>query len=141
MLAYQNNVDRTVSGADISLQRSDDFGQTWMAPIPVGVDALRGTGDQWFPAIGTDSSGNYHAIWQDNRNSASGALAETFQGTSIDGGTAWQNVNISSVPFDPRKSFFSCGCFIGDYRTRSRFPTGSYPDVDRWPRVAAEACG
>jgi hypothetical protein len=24
-------------------------------------------------------------------------------------------VNISSVPFDPRKSFFSCGCFIGDY--------------------------
>jgi hypothetical protein len=117
LLAYQNNIDRTVSGADISLQRSDDFGQTWMAPIPVGVDALGAAapGDQWFPAIGTDSSGNYHAIWQDNRNSASGALTETFQGTSSDGGATWENENISSVPFDPRKSFFSCGCFIGDY--------------------------
>jgi hypothetical protein len=117
LLAYQNNVDRTVSGADITLQRSDDFGQTWMAPIPISVDALGAAapGDQWFPAIGTDSRGNYFAIWQDNRNSASGALTETFQGMSSDGGDTWQNVNISSVPFDPRKSFFSCGCFIGDY--------------------------
>ena len=129
LLAYQNNVDRTVSGADISLQRSDDFGQTWMPPIPVGVDTLGAAapGDQWFPAIGADSSGNYHAIWQDNRNSASGALTETFQGTSSDGGATWQNEDISSVPFDPRKSFFSCGCFIGDYNQIAVSDTVIYP--------------
>jgi hypothetical protein len=117
LLAYQNNVNRTVSGADITLQRSDDFGVTWAAPNPISVDAsgAAAPGDQWFPALGTDSQGNYFAIWQDNRNSASGALTETFQGMSSDGGGTWQNVDISSVPFDPRKSFFSCGCFIGDY--------------------------
>ena len=31
-LVYQNNVHRTVSGADISLQTSNDWGSSWTAP-------------------------------------------------------------------------------------------------------------
>jgi hypothetical protein len=58
-LVYQNNADRTVSGADISLQTSDDFGATWTEPIPIsiGANGRAARGDQFFPAIGADSNG------------------------------------------------------------------------------------
>jgi hypothetical protein len=72
-------------------------------------------GDQFFPAVGVDSSGDYFAIWQDTRNDQGDHRIETFQGTSTDGGLTWTNQLISTASFDPRQSFFTCGCFIGDY--------------------------
>lgn len=116
-LVYQNNIDRTVTGADISIQRSDDLGASWSAPRPVSVTpkGKAAPRDQWFPAIGVDGNGDYFAIWQDNRNDPGDLLTETFQGVSTDGGRTWTNTDISSVAFNPKKSFFTCGCFIGDY--------------------------
>jgi hypothetical protein len=116
-LVYQNNIDRTVSGADISLQTSDDFGATWTEPIPIsiGPGGKAARGDQFFPAIGVDSQGEWFAIWQDTRLDPANHLISTFQGGSTDGGLTWTNDLISTASFDPRKSFFTCGCFIGDY--------------------------
>jgi hypothetical protein len=116
-LIYQNNIHRTVSGADISLQTSNDRGATWAAPrtisiTPTGKAAPR---DQFFPAIGVDPAGMWFAIWQDTRLDRANHLISTFQGESTDGGQTWTNHLISTASFDPRKSFFSCGCFIGDY--------------------------
>jgi hypothetical protein len=116
-LVYQNNVHRTVSGADISLQTSNDWGTTWAAPrtisvTPTGKAAPR---DQFFPAIGVDGSGHWFAIWQDTRLDPANHLISTFQGESTDGGHTWVNFDISTASFDARKSFFTCGCFIGDY--------------------------
>jgi hypothetical protein len=116
-LIYQNNVHRTISGADISLQTSNDWGASWAAPrtisvTPGGAAAPR---DQFFPAIGVDSHGHWFAIWQDTRLDPANHLISTFQGESTDGGQTWVNFDISTASFDPRKSFFTCGCFIGDY--------------------------
>jgi hypothetical protein len=72
-------------------------------------------GDQFFPAVGVDSAGTYFAIWQDTRRDPGDHLIETFEGMSSDGGRTWTNTLISSAAFDPRQSFFTCGCFIGDY--------------------------
>ena len=117
VLIYQNNQNRTVSGADITEQRSIDLGATWDAPQPISVDpsGAAARGDQFFPAIGVDGSGNYVAIWQDTRNDPNNTMIETFQGSSFDGGTTWTNRDISEAAFNPKKSFFTCGCFIGDY--------------------------
>jgi hypothetical protein len=114
---YQNNIHRTVSGADISLQTSDDFGATWTAPttISIGSNGRAARGDQFFPAIGIDSNGEWFAIWQDTRLDPANHLISTFQGETSDGGLTWTNDLISSASFDARKSFFTCGCFIGDY--------------------------
>jgi hypothetical protein len=116
-LIYQNNIHRTVSGADISLQWSNDLGASWHAPKPISVTptgkaALR---DQFFPAIGIDPDGMWFAMWQDTRLDPANHLISTFQGESTDGGRTWTNRLISTASFDPRKSFFTCGCFIGDY--------------------------
>jgi hypothetical protein len=116
-LVYQNNVHRTVSGADISLQTSNDWGATWAAPRTISITpaGAAARGDQFFPAIGVDSHGHWFAMWQDTRLDPQDHLISTFQGESTDGGQTWANFDISTASFDPRKSFFTCGCFIGDY--------------------------
>jgi hypothetical protein len=103
--------------SSISAQYSDDFGATWSDSIWVSVAASGdpARGDQFFPAVGVDSAGDYFAIWQDTRNDQGDHRIETFQGTSTDGGLTWTNQLISTASFDPRQSFFTCGCFIGDY--------------------------
>ena len=116
-LIYQNNANRTISGADISLQTSNDWGATWTAPKPISVkpNGAAAPRDQFFPAIGVDASGMWFAIWQDTRLDPANHLISTFQGESSDGGATWTNHLISTASFDARKSFFTCGCFIGDY--------------------------
>jgi hypothetical protein len=117
VFAYQNNVNRAVSGADISIQRSDDYGATWSDAQFVSVaDGAPAPNDQFFPAIGTDPSGVIHAIWFDNRNDTGNRLIETFHADSADGGVTWTaNDDISTAAWDPNSAFFSSGSFIGDY--------------------------
>jgi hypothetical protein len=113
----QNAINLSSSGTDISVQTSDDFGATWSHSsfVSLGDGGAPARGNQFFPAVGVDSTGTYSAIWQDTRNDPGNSLIETFQGTSADGGATWTNTLISTASFDPRQSFFTCGCFIGDY--------------------------
>jgi hypothetical protein len=117
VLLDQNSIDRTSSLTNISVQTSDDFGATWSRSRWVSVNGAGdpARGDQFFPAVGVDSAGTYFAIWQDTRRDIGNHLIDTFQATSTDGGRTWTNYRISSASFDPRQSFFTCGCFIGDY--------------------------
>ena len=117
VLLMQNANDKPNSMTNISTQTSDDFGATWSHSRWVSVNAAGdpARGDQFFPAVGVDSAGTYFAIWQDTRLDPANHLIDTFQATSTNGGRTWTNYRISSASFDPRQSFFTCGCFIGDY--------------------------
>jgi hypothetical protein len=118
LFAYQNNIDRGTSRANISLQTSDDFGATWsdaedITVTPAGNPAPR---DQFFPWLAVDeTTGDSYAVWFDNRHDPANKRIETFVGVSTDGGETWTNLDISDVAWNPDKGFFSCGCFIGDY--------------------------
>jgi hypothetical protein len=116
--AYGNDIGRGTSGADISLQTSDDFGTTWSDTTTVSItdSGDPAPGDQFFPWLAVDElNGDVHAIWYDNRNDPHNKLIETFVGLSTDGGGTWTNEDVSDVAWNPDKSFFTCGCFIGDY--------------------------
>jgi hypothetical protein len=118
LFAYQNNVDRQSSGADISIQTSANFGATWSDTRPVAVTGSgdAAPGDQFFPWLAVNgSSGDVFAVWFDQRNDPTNDLIETFLGESTDGGQTWTNVLISDEAWDPDDAFFNCGCFIGDY--------------------------
>ena len=98
LFAYQNNIDRQTSGADISIQTSDDFGATWSDASTVAVtpsgDAA--PSDQFFPWLAVDgSTGDVFAVWFDQRNDPTNDLIETFVGESTDGGQTWTNVRVS----------------------------------------------
>ncbi len=117
LLAYQNNVNSAVSGADISLQSSGDLGATWSDALTISVTptGTPASHDQFFPWLAVDEVGDIHAIWYDNRNDPGNKLIETFAALSTDGGATWTNTDISTAAWNPDKAFFSCGCFIGDY--------------------------
>jgi hypothetical protein len=94
--------------------------------------SLTGTGaaaprDQFFPWLSVDESGNVHAIWYDNRNDPANRLIETFQALSADGGETWSETDISTAAWDPGQSFFTCGCFIGDYNALAASDDVIYP--------------
>jgi hypothetical protein len=129
LYAYQNNIDRAVSGADISLQTSADFGRTWSNArfISIAKSGAPAPRDQFFPWLSVDQSGNFHAIWYDNRTDPANKLIRTFQALSTDGGRTWTNFNISTAAWNPDKSFFSCGCFIGDYNGLAASNQAIYP--------------
>jgi BNR/Asp-box repeat protein len=113
----QNNINRATSGADISFTKSLDYGKTWsdMTTVSVNGSGQPAPEDQFFPWMDVDSEGNLHAIWFDNRNDPGNLLIQTFQGDSTDGGTTWNNHNISTQNWNPNLGFFSSGSFIGDY--------------------------
>ena len=113
----QNNINKAVSGADISFTRSVDHGITWspMTTVSVNGSGQPARNDQFFPWMDVDPHGNLHAIWFDNRNAQHNIRIQTFQGFSSDKGAHWSNVNISTEPWNPNRSFFTSGSFIGDY--------------------------
>jgi hypothetical protein len=130
LFAYQNNIDRATSDADISLQTSDDFGATWSEASNVAATATGNAApnDQFFPWLAVDqSTGAAFAIWYDNRNDPTNHLIETFIGVSTDGGETWENELISDVAWNPGDAFFSCGCFIGDYNAIAMGGSLLYP--------------
>jgi len=114
---YQNNINRTVSGADISFQQSSDFGATWSDARTISTTASGAPApqDQFFPWISVDEAGSLNVMWFDNRNDPSDTLIETFQAKSVDDGATWTSADISTAPWNPNEGFFTCGCFIGDY--------------------------
>jgi hypothetical protein len=125
---YQNNIN-PVSRADISFQQSPDYGATWSnaKTISITPSGSPAPNDQFFPWIAVDENGRLHVIWYDNRNDPGNELIETFQAFSADDGATWINFNISTVSWNPDKSFFSCGCFIGDYNGLAASNAVIYP--------------
>ena len=126
---YQNNVNRLVSGADISFQQSTDFGATWSHAkfISITPDGKPAPNDQYMPWIAADENGNLHAIWYDNRRDPNNHMMETWQAFSEDDGATWTNFNISSVAWDPDKAFKGSGSFIGDYTGLAASSSVIYP--------------
>lgn len=128
-LAYQNLLNGRVSGADISLARSTDGGLHWadMRYVSVDPSGAPAANDQFFPAVTSDRSGTFFAIWLDNRLDPGNHLVDTFEGVSTDDGVTWTNARISTQSWDPDRGFFRSGRFIGDYIDVAASERAVYP--------------
>jgi hypothetical protein len=85
---YQNNINRKISGADISVQTSTDGGTTWSDArfVAVGSDGNPAKNDQFVSWVTSDPTGTFFAIWLDNRSDPGNKLIETWEGVSHDDG-------------------------------------------------------
>lgn len=128
-IIYQNHVDAATSGADISLQRSSDHGEHWSHVKTISITGAGAPArhDQYMPWMAADEEGALHAIWFDNRRDPENRLIDTFQADSTDDGATWTNHDISTVSWNPNRSFFDCGCFIGDYNGIAASTDAIYP--------------
>jgi hypothetical protein len=130
-LVYQNNVNAARSGADISFQRSGNYGQTWSNARPVSVNAAGrpARNDQFFPWIQADpGTPGWRVIFFDNRLDPDNLLISTVKATSATGSSWIGNELISTAQWDPNQGFFSTGSFFGDYNGYAVAPGGiEYP--------------
>jgi hypothetical protein len=128
-VAYANHA-HPASGADISLQLSSDGGRQWTDARTLSVDGsgAPARNDQFFGTVTASPDGTFTAIWYDRRRDPANHLLDTWQAWSTDDGRTWTQRRISTRSWDPDKSFFTSGAFIGDYlgvaaSTRAFYPT------------------
>ena len=126
---YQNNINRPVSKADISYQRSTDGGQHWsnMRFLSVTNSGAPAPNDQFFPWAAAASNGNLYAIWFDRRQDPANININTWEARSANGGVTWTSRRISTRSWNPNHGFFSSGAFIGDYNGIAVSSTNVYP--------------
>ncbi|HEX8861688.1 MAG TPA: sialidase family protein [Actinomycetes bacterium] len=126
---YQNNVNRAVSKADISYQRSTDGGLTWSDAkfLSVGPGGRPARNDQFFPWAAADQKGKFYAIWFDRRLDPANRDIDTWQAESTSDGRSWKSFRISTRSWNPDLGFFSSGAFIGDYNGLAASTTAVYP--------------
>lgn len=85
---------------DIIFYRSTDEGATWSPGIRVNQDPLNNGKTQYFPNIHVDKSGAIDIIFYDDRNTTIDSTG-VFLARSRDGGTTWQEFEISDHHFKP----------------------------------------
>ena len=125
---YQNNVNRAVSGADISLQLSRDGGFHWTdARVLSKAGGAAAPNDQFFPWIAATPSGEFNAIWFDRRRDPANRNIDTWQAVSGDDGRSWRTFRISTRSWNPDLGFFTSGAFIGDYNGIAAANQAVYP--------------
>jgi hypothetical protein len=129
LIAYQNNVNRPISKADISYQTSTNGGFTWSDAKFLSVDANGdpAPNDQFFPAVDSDEAGGWHVIWFDRRLDPLNIKIDTWQADSTDDAASWTSSRISTYSWNPNKGFFDCGCFVGDYNGIAASTEAIYP--------------
>jgi hypothetical protein len=126
---YQNNINRAVSKADISFQRSTDGGQHWSNArfLSVTKSGQPARNDQFFPWVAGTGDGHLYAIWFDRRLDPANVNINTWEARSANGGASWTSRRISTRSWNPNLGFFSSGAFIGDYSGIAVSSTNVYP--------------
>lgn len=95
---------------DVFLERSDDDGKTWSAPVRVNDDALHDGADQFFQWLAVDPvSGAVNVEFYDRRRDPANLRTGVTLARSVDHGRTFSNRSWKRTPFLAR------GEFIGDY--------------------------
>ena len=126
---YQNFINASVSGADISVQQSHDGGLHWSDARFLSTQTGGGPArnDQFFPWVDSSPDGNLYAIWFDRRRDPANRNIDTWQATSTNDGASWPQRRISTRSWNPDLGFFTSGAFIGDYNGIAASNRAVYP--------------
>jgi hypothetical protein len=101
IVTTQKNLSPAGSDPDIIVYCSTNSGQTWSAGIRVNQDEINNGKFQYFPAINVDDGGGVNVLYYDDRNTTSDS-ASVFLSRSVDGGTTWNDYQISDHAFKPQ---------------------------------------
>lgn len=113
-VAYQNNIARATSGADIWVSTSRDHGRTWRGTaLSTGSAGHPARNDQFLSFQTADPRGRFWAIWLDNRRDPGNHLINTFEATSGDDAHHWSSRRLSSKASDPDHTAIDGSSILG----------------------------
>lgn len=104
---YASWADGRNGDLDVFVSRSGDGGTTWGKPVRVNDNRLDDGTDQYMPRLSVAPGGRVDVLFFDRRRDPSNILMDAYLGVSDDGGTSFDNVRVSSAPFDSRVGFSS----------------------------------
>lgn len=111
----QRGVTPAGTDPDIVLIRSTDGGTTWSSPVRVNDDPINNGKDQYFPWCTVDqATGQLMLVFYDSRDVPNNQ-AEVWMARSLDGGTTFENFEVSDAPHTPAPISGLAGGYAGDY--------------------------
>jgi hypothetical protein len=128
---YITWTQRTVAPAgndpDVVLIKSIDGGTTWSAPVRVNDDPINNGKDQYYPWVAVDqATGRVLLVWYDSRD-VSNNQAEVFMAHSVDGGSTFENFEVSTTAHSPSPIPGLAGGYAGDYIGVDGYDDIAYP--------------
>ncbi len=105
--------------ADVVMHVSQDGGATWSAGIRVNQDAMNNGQYQYMPAVCVGQDGAVNVVYYDTRNSTLvGGVpdsAQVYISRSTDGGSTFEDIQVSDHSFKPKPISGLAGGYQGDY--------------------------
>ncbi|MGH9179703.1 MAG: sialidase family protein [Acidimicrobiales bacterium] len=103
---------------DAFVRRSTDGGVSWGAPVRVNDNRLKDGTDQYMPQVDVAPGGRVDVVFYDRRSDPSNLLTETYLAYSDDDGQTFENLPVSSAPFDSRVGFSANAKVEPDFGSR-----------------------
>ena len=103
---------------DVFVRRSTDGGVSWGAPVRVNDNRLKDGTDQYMPKVDVAPDGRVDVIFYDRRDDPSNIQTETYLAYSDDDGGTFDNLPVSSAPFDSRVGFAANAKVEADFGSR-----------------------
>jgi len=123
----QRGVTPAGSDPDIVMIKSTDGGTTWSAPVRVNDDAVSNGKDQYFPWMTVDqATGQLLFVFYDSRD-INNDSSSVWMASSFDGGTTFNNFEVSEEPFRPKPIPGLAGGYQGDYIGIAALNDVAYP--------------
>lgn len=135
IVTAEKNLSPAGSDPDIVLHRSSDDGATWSGGIRVNQDPLNNGKDQYMPCIIVDQVGAIDVVYYDNRNTTNDST-QVFISRSIDGGSTWEDIQVSDHAFRPVPISGLSHGYQGDYIGITEGPNSTI-----WPYWADNISG
>jgi len=120
----QRDVAPAGSDPDIVMIKSSDGGNNWSSPVLVNdVQSF----NQYYPWCTVDqTTGQLMFLWYDSRNTGNDSTS-VWMASSLDGGTTFNNFEVSEEPFKPKPIAGLAGGYQGDYIGIAALNDVAYP--------------
>ena len=116
---------------DVFLRRSGDGGRTWQGARRVNDNAEKDGTAQYLPRVAVEPEGRVDVLFLDRRRDHANVMTDATLASSHDEGRSFDNVTVSSQPFDSRVGPAASGEFGIDFGSRLAVLSGE-PTLAAW---------
>lgn len=115
---YVSWADGRNGDLDVFVRRSPDGGRTWARAVRANDNRLKDETDQYMPRVTVAPGGRVDVLFLDRRRDPSNLTMDAYLAFSEDDGRSFENLRVSSAPFDSRVGFSANPKVEADFGSR-----------------------